>query len=87
MKINENYILRQISDMWVVLPLESAALDFNGMMTVNESGCFLWNLLEKGCEREELIAAMSAEYDAPRDVIEADVDAFVEKLKGIGCLE
>ena len=42
MKINENFVLRQVVDTYVVLPIGQATVDFNGMVTLNESGAFLW---------------------------------------------
>ena len=81
MKINENYVLRQISDTWVVLPLGEQTLDFNGMITLNETGSFLWERLEKGCEEEDLVEALLEEYEVTREQASADVAEFVEKLK------
>ena len=87
MKINENFVLRQIADTWVVLPLGDATLDFNGMMTLNETGSFLWSILEKGCEQDELVNALLDEYDVTREQAEADVNEFLNKLRNIDCLE
>ncbi len=87
MKINENYVLRQIADTWVVLPLEEATLDFNGMMTLNETGSFLWSLLEKGCQQTDLVDALLSEYDVTREQAIADVEEFLNKLRNIDCLE
>ncbi|MBR4882208.1 MAG: PqqD family protein [Clostridia bacterium] len=87
MKINENYVLRQIADTWVVLPLGDATLDFNGMITLNETGSYLWSFLEKGCEVRDLVDALLSEYDVTREAAEADVEAFLNKLRNIDCLE
>jgi hypothetical protein len=87
MKIKENFVLRQIAGAWVVLPLGSATLDFNGMLTLNESGVLLWRLLERGCERENLVTTLLKEYDVQTSIAEADVDEFLEKLKKAGSLE
>ena len=87
MKINENYVLRQIADTWVVLPLGDATLDFNGMITLNETGSQLWSLLEKGCEKQDLVNALLDEYDVTREQAEADVEEFLNKLRNIDCLE
>ena len=87
MKINENFVLRQIADTWVVLPLGDATLDFNGMMTLNETGSFLWSILEKGCEQDELVNALLDEYDVTREQAETDVNEFLNKLRNIDCLE
>lgn len=87
MKIKANFVLRKIAGVWAVLPLGKAALDFNGLLTLNESGVQLWNLMKQGCQREDLVEALLAEYDVSRPVAEADVDEFVEKLRSADCLE
>ena len=87
MKLKENFALHQLADTWVVLPLGDAALDFTGMLTLNETGVLLWNALEKGGDREALAAALTAEYDVSREAALQDVDAFLEKLKEVGCAE
>ena len=87
MKINENYVLRKIADTWVVLPLGSATLDFNGMITLNETGSFLWNILEKGCDPKELVSALLEEYDVTVEQASRDVDEFLGKLRNIDCLD
>ena len=87
MRINENFVLRQIADTWVVLPLGDTTLDFNGMITLNETGSFLWSILEQGCEQAELADALLREYEVTREQAEADVEEFLNKLRNIDCLE
>ena len=87
MKIKKEYVLRQVADTWVVLPLGDAAVDFSGMLTLNGSGAMLWRVLEQGASREELVAALLDEYEVSRQQAMADVDAFLNKLLQAGCLE
>ena len=87
MKIKEDFVLRQIADTWAVLPLGSATLDFNGMMTVNETGALLWQKIEGGCTKEELISLLTSEYDVTNEEAEADVYDFIAKLKTVDCIE
>ena len=87
MKIKENFALRQVAGTWVVLPLGTATLDFNGMLTLNESGLMLWHLLEKGSDTESLATALTDEYDVTYEQALADVREFVEKLNRAGCME
>ena len=87
MKVKKDYVLRQVADTWVVLPLGDAAVDFSGMLTLNESGAMLWRVLEQGASREELVAALLDEYEVSRQQAMADVDAFLNKLLQAGCLE
>ena len=87
MKLKENFILRQVADTWVVLPLGAENLNFNGMLTLNETGALLWKALEQGGDREALADALTAEYTVDRNTALSDVDEFLEKLAKSGCLE
>lgn len=87
MKISENFVLRQVADTWVVLPVGQASVDFNGMLTLNESGAILWRALEQGGDRDGLADALLAEYEVDRATALADVDAFLAKLKETGIAE
>ncbi len=87
MRIKENYVLRQIADTWAVLPLGSATLSFNGMMTLNDTGCLLWKRLEEGCEFSELVRFLLDEYEVTEEQAYADVNEFIEKLKTVDCIE
>ncbi len=87
MKINENFALHQVAGKWVVLPLAEATLDFNGMITLNETGVLLWNQLIKGSDRNALAKALTEEYDVSAEQALEDVDAFLNKLTQLGCLD
>ncbi|MBQ8894633.1 MAG: PqqD family protein [Clostridia bacterium] len=86
MKLKENFVLREVADTWVVLPLGEATLDFNGMLSLNESGAMLWRVLEHGGNRQALLDALTAEYDVAQDEAQADVESFLQKLRQAGCL-
>ena len=87
MKINENFVLRQLADTWVVLPLADKTIDFNDMITLNESGVLLWNALEQGADMDQLVKALRSEYIVSEDQAREDAAAFVQKLRSVGCLE
>lgn len=87
MKIKSNFTLRNIADTWVALPLGGAAVDFTGMLTLNESGVMLWRLLEGGSTREEMADALLREYEVSYEEALSDVDAFVARLNDAGCIE
>ena len=87
MKLNETFVLRQVAGNWVVLPLSDATVNFNGMLSLNETGVMLWKLLEQGSTREALAQALTDEYDVTYDQALADVDEYLGKLARAGCLE
>ena len=80
MKIKEGFLLRQIAGQTVVLPAGSE-LDLNMMITLNETGAFLWEHLQEETDADALVAALLKEYDVDQTTAAAAVSAFVEKLK------
>ena len=87
MKLKENFVLRQVLNSWVVLPLGAATVDFNGILNLNNSGALLWQLREQGADREGLADALTERYDVSRIQALADVDEFYATLVSAGCAE
>lgn len=86
MKIKEGFVLREVAGDIVVIP-SGDTLDLNMMITLNETGRFLWELLEKGAEKEELVQALTQEYEVAAEDANAHIDAFVAKLNENGLLD
>jgi len=87
MRIKQDFVLRQVADTWVVLPLAEQTVDFTGMLTLNASGAMLWKLLEQGSDRSALVDALLSEYEVSPQQASADVDEFLAKLQQAGCME
>jgi hypothetical protein len=87
MKIKEDFMLRNICEDWIVIPMGERLLDFNGMMKLNQSGSFIWKLLEMKRSREEIISAMLEEYDIPEETAAQEFDTFLQTLKEANILE
>ena len=81
MKIEKEYIVREIAGDYIIVPVGAAALEFNGMITVNETGAFLWEKLREGTTREELLHAMLEEYEVSEKEAEADIQEFLQMLQ------
>lgn len=85
MKLNKDYVLREVANTWVVLPLQGADLD--GIMKLNESGVLLWNALEQGADIAKLAETLTAEYEVTIEQAKSDVREFIALLQHYGCLE
>lgn len=81
MKIKEGFILKEMAGSWVVVPLGEKLVNFEMMMTLNETGAFLWEQLKEDKTEEDLVAALLAEYNVEKEVAAKDVSEFVQKLK------
>ncbi len=86
MKISDGYILRTVAGKNIVVSV-GADTAFSGMLTLNETGVFFWNLLSKDTTKEEMIEKVISEYDIDRDTVSADIDNFLSNLKEKGILE
>ena len=85
MKLKEGFLLRQVAGQTVVLPT-GGELDLNMMITLNDTGAFLWQRLAEETDESALIAALLAEYDVDEETAKKAVAGFVEKLNDNGFL-
>ena len=85
MKLKPTFLLRKIAGQTVVLPT-SAELDLNMMITLNDTGAFLWEHLVEETDEAALVAALLAEYDVDEETAKKAVSAFVKKLRDNGFL-
>lgn len=85
MKIKEGFLLKEVAGRIVVLPA-SDDLDLNMMITLNETGRFLWERLQSETDEAALTKALLAEYDVDEATAAAAVEKFVKKLHENGLL-
>lgn len=86
MKVRENFLLRKVAGSWLVMPIGQEMLDFNGILTLNETGAFLWKKLQEGASVEELATALIGEYKVSLEEARTDVKEFCDGLIEKGCL-
>ena len=85
MKIKEGYRIRKVGSKSVVVA--PGGINFTGLITVNETGTFIWGMLEKGAETDEIVSALANECKVQTEKIEGDVIEFIKALKGAEILE
>ncbi len=87
MKIKDGYKLRKMCGSSIVVAVGKASKEFNGMITLNESGELLWSMLADSAEESDLVEALVDEYGIDRETAETDAKEFVAKIKGAGLIE
>ena len=88
MRISDNYVLQQIEDDYIVVPVGEAADKLHGVLKLNESGAFLWKLLTKEEQTiEGLTDALANQYGINKVTSRIDIDKVNKKLFEIGCIE
>ena len=87
MKIDKDFVMREIAGDYVVVPTGKTVLDFNGLITVNEVGAFVWKILQEDVTEEDIVKRVLEEYEVDEETAKNDVEEFIEKLVKGGILE
>lgn len=85
MKLKDGFVLRSVAGETIVLPT-GGVTNFDMMITLNDTGKFLWERLAVGAEEVELVNALLAEYDVTEELAAQSVAAFVARLKELNFL-
>ncbi len=85
MKLKQDFVTQEIDGTQYLIPVGGEA--FSGVVRGNETVAFLVELLKQETTQEALVDAMAAEYDAPREVLAADVARVLDVLREVGALD
>ncbi len=81
MKVADGFTLKTIADTHVLVPLGSNVVSFRSIVSLSESGAFLWKQLETDKTEDELVAALTTEYDIDEQTARTDIQEFIENMK------
>jgi len=87
MKAKSGFVLRQVGEMTVVVPLGERVVDFNGLVTLNDTGRFLWGLLDGTHSAEDMVRELVRQFEVDEAQAERDLQAFLTELETIGLVE
>ena len=87
MKTKNGFMLRNVAGRDIVVAVGAASMDFNGIISLNETGAFLWKILQNGSDEKSLIDALLLEYDVSEDIAKKDVQVFIAKLTEAGLVQ
>ena len=80
MKLNGTFTLREIAGEILVIPVGNTALELNGMIVLNPVSRVIWECLEKGTDREQLLKAILDRFDVDESVAKEDMESFLSEL-------
>lgn len=86
MRRNPDYMLREVADTTVIIPVGNAAVKFPGMISVNELGKQIWELLREEQSEAHIVEWICARYEVDPQQARADTAAFLRRLELAGAL-
>ena len=84
MRLKNTFITHDSDGEQVLIDVTSS---FAGLVRSNKTAAFIVDCLKTDTTKEQIVDAMYEKYDAPKEVLKKDVDAIIDKLRGIGALE
>lgn len=86
-KIKNTFMLKKIMDEYIVVPVGGETADFNSMITLNETGAFIWDCMSVPVTENEIAVKMLKDYSVSEDEALSDIKGFIKKLADAEVLE
>lgn len=74
-------VTRKTGNEYVLVPVENNIADMNSVYTLNETGAFLWELIDGENNIEDMIEALIREYDIDEQTATSDVSEFITEMR------
>jgi hypothetical protein len=87
MRIKEGYLVREIADCHIVVPVGERVIEFKGIMTLNDTGNFIWQCLAEDISYNQLLACILEEYEVDEATAKTDLGVFLQHARDSGVLE
>ncbi len=84
MKRTDGFILQSVGGENMLVPVGSRVVDLNGMVILNKTGRFVWELLAEDRSIEDLAAALAQRFDVDPERARADIQVFLNNVAHIG---
>lgn len=87
MKLRGEFVVRQVMDNIMAVPVGETALRFNGMLLLNNVSKVIWDCLEQGTDLEEIVTAVTESFEVSPQEAETDILEFLDKLRQVQLLD
>ena len=86
MKLKQEFILRNIAGDNLLVPVRGLGDSFNGLITLNETGTFIYKQIEMEKDEGEIVMALMEEYNVTQEKATEDVEAFCDNFRRLNIL-
>jgi hypothetical protein len=73
-------VTRKTGNEYVLVPIANNIADMNSVFTLNETGAFIWELIDGKRNIEEIIIALTEEYDIDNRSASEDVISLINNM-------
>ena len=87
MKLKGTFTIREVAGEIIAIPVGQTALELNGMIVLNPVSRVIWEKLEKGADKEQILDALTENFEVERQVAAEDLREILDELSRQGMLE
>ncbi len=87
MKVRKDFVLRETAGDYMIIPTGRTVRSLDGLITVNEVGADLWNMLQSEVTFDDLLRGILTIYDVDEETAEEDIREFLDTLRERGILD
>lgn len=74
-------VTRLIAGETIIVPIRDGVGDLNAIYTLNEVGTRIWQLIDGQTRVEQMVEAITAEYEVPEEEAEKDIVGYLDSLE------
>ncbi len=86
MKLKYKFVMNKVADKTVAVAVGADLARFNGFIKMNDTGAFIFSLLQDEIDKQKIIDELCKEYDATREELIEATDEFLSQLDEAGVL-
>ena len=87
MKLSGTFVVRQVVDEILAIPIGDTALRVSGMILLNEVSRVIWSCLEQGAQLQDIVTAVTGIFDVSPEEAAQNIETFLAKLRELNLLE
>ena len=88
MKIKQGFELREVCGEHIIVAYGKGNIDFNKVISLNESATFLWkNIVDKDFDAETMASLLQQEYEVDAETASKDAKALLDEWIKVGLVE
>ena len=87
MKLNSNYVIKNLADETILVYQDEQNVDFTKIINLNEVAVVIINKIEEGLNVEQIGEFIASEYDVDVETATNDAKAFINQLVDSGIVE
>jgi hypothetical protein len=77
---SHSVVTRKTGNEYVLVPITNNIADMNSVYTLNETGAFIWEHINGKRSIEEIIGALTTEYNIDNDTALKDIFSFIDNM-------